>query len=185
VLRAIQAAVRPTDAVLATTGHTGRDLYGLDDRPNQFYMVGSMGCVSSLGLGLALCQPNRRVIVLDGDGSALMRLGALATVGHERPADLIHVLLDNGTHESTGGQATVSATTDLAAVARACGYPRVVRAVTPDAVAAAVASDEPGPTFVHVRTRSDPGQKLPRPMVTPPQVAERFLAWLRQSGGGP
>jgi phosphonopyruvate decarboxylase len=146
-----------------------------------------MGCVSSLGLGLALCQPRRRVVVLDGDGAALMRLGALATIGHERPANLIHVLLDNGAHESTGGQATVSPTTDLAAVARACGYPRVIRAGTPDEVAAALTSDEPGPTFVHVRTRSDPGQKLPRPTVTPPQVAERFRTWLRQTneGGGP
>ena len=185
VLRALQAAARPTDAILATTGHTGRDLYGLDDRPGQFYMVGSMGCVSSLGLGLALCQPRRRVIVVDGDGAALMRLGALATIGHERPANLIHLLLDNGAHESTGGQATASATTDLAAVAHACGYPRVIRAGTPDAVAAALSSDEPGPTFVHTRTRSDPGQKLPRPTVTPPHVAERFRVWLRRTEGGP
>jgi phosphonopyruvate decarboxylase len=187
VLRTVQAAVRPTDAVLATTGHTGRDLYGLADRPSQFYMVGSMGCVSSLGLGLALSQPRRRVIVLDGDGAALMRLGSLGTIGHERPANLIHVLLDNGAHESTGGQSTVSATTDFAAVAQGCGYPRVLRATTPDEVAAAVATAEPGPTFVHVRTRSDPGQKLPRPTITPPQVADRFRTWLRQTaeGGAP
>jgi phosphonopyruvate decarboxylase len=181
VLRAVQAAARPTDAILATTGHTGRDLYGLDDRPSQFYMVGSMGCASSLGLGLALCQPRRRVIVLDGDGSALMRLGALATIGHERPTNLVHVLLDNGAHESTGGQATVSATADLAGVARTCGYPRVLGAGSPDEVACALASDESGPTFVHVRTRSDPGQKLPRPTTTPAQVAERFRTWLRQT----
>jgi phosphonopyruvate decarboxylase len=116
-----------------------------------------------------------------------MRLGAFATIGHERPTNLTHVLLDNAAHESTGGQATVSTTTDLAAVARACGYPRVLRAGTPDEVAAALASDEPGPTFVHVRTRCDPGQKLPRPTVTPPQVAERFRAWLWQTaeGGAP
>lgn len=184
VLRAVQEAARPTDAVLATTGHTGRDLYGLADRANQFYMVGSMGCVSSLGLGLALCQPGRRVVVLDGDGAALMRLGALATIGHERPANLVHVLLDNTAHESTGGQATVTATTDLAAVAHACGYPRVVRAGTPDEVAAALTAVAPGPTFVHVRTRSDPAQKLPRPTITPVQVAERFRAWVRQTADG-
>src|SRR5262249_43067797 len=128
VLRAVQSTARVTDAVIATTGFTGRALYALEDCPNQLYLVGSMGCAGTLGLGLGLAQPRRRVIVLDGDGAALMRLSALATIGYERPANLVHILLDNEIHESTGGQATVSHSVDLAAVARACGYPRVVRA---------------------------------------------------------
>jgi phosphonopyruvate decarboxylase len=180
-LRTIQHSVGPTDAVLATTGYTGRALYALADRPNQLYMVGSMGCVSSLGLGLAKAQPQRRVVVIDGDGAVLMRMGALATIGHERPANLLHVVLDNGVHDSTGAQATVSSSIDLAGVALACGYPRVIRAGGLDDLAAAVAERNGGLTFVHVRTRPRTNHKLPRPKVTPAQVAERFRRWLGET----
>jgi phosphonopyruvate decarboxylase len=181
VLRRVQAAVRPTDAVIATTGYTGRALYALDDRPSQLYLVGSMGCASSVGLGLALAQPHRRVVVLDGDGAALMRLGALAILGSRRPPNLVHVLLDNEMHESTGGQATASSTADLAGVAAACGYPSVVRAGTAGEVAAALATAPDELTFIHVKTRPEGMQPLPRPDVPPWRVAERFRAWLRQT----
>jgi phosphonopyruvate decarboxylase len=179
VLRAVQNATRTTDAVIATTGFTGRALYALEDRPNQLYLVGSMGCAASLGLGLALAQPQRRVIVLDGDGAALMRLGALATIGYERPPNLIHILLDNEMHESTGGQSTVSHSVDLASVAQASGYPRVVRAGALDEVAAMLNEGGEELSFVHVKTRPDEVSKLPRPTMKPWQVAERFRAWLR------
>src|ERR1700722_5966836 len=114
----------PADAtaVLASTGFCGRELYALDDRPNQLYMVGSMGCVVPLALGLALARPDLRVLALDGDGAALMRLGAFATVGAYGPANLLHLLLDNGAHDSTGGQATVSPQLSFAHIAAACGY---------------------------------------------------------------
>ena len=95
-------------AVLASTGFCGRELFAIEDRSNHLYMVGSMGCVVPLALGLALARPDLRVVALDGDGAALMRLGAFATVGAYRPANLQHLLLDNGVHDSTGGQATVS-----------------------------------------------------------------------------
>jgi phosphonopyruvate decarboxylase len=181
VLRRVQAAAGPTDAVIATTGYTGRALYALDDRPSQLYVVGSMGCASSVGLGLALAQPNRRVIVLDGDGAALMRLGALATLGYRRPPNLVHVLLDNEMHESTGGQATVSSSADLAAVAQACGYPRVVRAASLDECTRALQAGGTELSFVHVKTRPGANEDLPRPTVTPRQVAERFRRWLRET----
>jgi phosphonopyruvate decarboxylase len=177
-LRAAVAGAGGQAALIATTGYTGRALYGLGDRPNQFYMVGSMGCASSLGLGLARAQPGRRVVVLDGDGAVLMRLGALATLGYELPANLIHVVLDNGVHDSTGGQATASGTTDLAGVARACGYPRIVRVGDAAGLAAAVAGGGKELTFVHVRTRPRDARKLPRPEVKPEVVARRFRRWL-------
>jgi phosphonopyruvate decarboxylase len=181
VLRTVQNMTRSTDAVIATTGYMGRALYALEDRPNQLYLVGSMGCAASLGLGLALAQPQRRVIVLDGDGAALMRLGALATIGYERPPNLIHILLDNEMHESTGGQSTVSHSVDLAAVAQACGYPRVVRAGSLDDVAAMLSEGGEELSFIHVKTRPDEVSKLPRPTMKPWQVAERFRAWLRET----
>ena len=179
-LRAVQAGVGPADAVLATTGYTGRALYALEDRPSQFYMVGSMGCISSLGLGLAHARPDRRIIVLDGDGAMLMRMGAAATIGYERPPNLMHVLLDNGVHDSTGSQLTVSGTTDLAAVARACGYPRVVRVESAAELEQVVA--EPGDElcFVHATTRPRSDRKLPRPAFTPLELVRRFRGWLGQ-----
>jgi phosphonopyruvate decarboxylase len=178
-LAAIQQSVGLRDPVLATTGYTGRALYALGDRPNQFYMVGSMGCVSSLGLGLARARPDRRVVVIDGDGAALMRLGALATLGRERPANLVHILLDNGIHESTGGQATVSQDIDLAGVAAACGYPQVVRIESPEELRAELLDGPRTLTFLHVRTRPRESHKLPRPTITPAQAVERFRHWLK------
>jgi phosphonopyruvate decarboxylase len=179
-LRVAQNSARPTDAVIATTGFTGRALYALEDRPNQLYMVGSMGCASSLGLGLAVSQPRRRVIVIDGDGAALMRLGAMATIGYERPPNLIHILLDNEMHESTGGQSTVSHSVDLGAIARGCGYPSVIRAGSLDQLARALDQSAEQLTFIHVKTRPGEIGNPPRPTVTPRQVAERFRAWLRE-----
>ena len=107
LLRRVQALVPAEAAVAAITGKTGRELFTLDDRPQQLYQVGSMGCASAMGLGIAL-NTQRPVLVLDGDGAALMMLGAMATIGAHAPGNLIHVLLDNGVHDSTGGQATVS-----------------------------------------------------------------------------
>ncbi len=180
VLSAVQRVAHPTDAVVATTGFTGRALYALDDRPSQLYMVGSMGCASTFGLGLAWAQPQRRVIVLDGDGAALMRMGAFATLGYERPKNLVHVLLDNEVHDSTGGQSTVSHSVDLAGVAAACGYPRVVRANTADEVARAV-SDATELTLVHVKIAPGESKDLPRPKVTPVEVYDRMRQWLKET----
>ncbi|NNC93280.1 MAG: phosphonopyruvate decarboxylase [Acidimicrobiia bacterium] len=176
-LRAVQS-VTSGDVVIATTGYTGRGLYALDDRPNQLYMVGSMGCAPSLGLGLALVRPDLRIVVLDGDGAALMRLGAYATIGRERPPNLVHVLLDNGIHESTGGQPTVGSHVDFPAVARASGYPVVHSVASPAELAAAVESGGTGLSFVYARTAPRPSGKLPRPSIGPVDVAARLRSWM-------
>ena len=180
VLACIRGHARDTDVMVATTGYTGRALYALGDHPSQFYMVGSMGCASSLGLGLALACPERRVIVLDGDGAVLMRMGALAMVGYERPPNLLHVLLDNRCYESTGGQATVSPSVDLAQVAWACGYPRVVRPPDLGGIEAVLRGGDDALTFVHVKTVPGDVSRLPRPGVTPPEVSRRLAEWLRE-----
>ena len=173
-LAALQAAVGPETVVIASTGFAGRELYALDDRDNQLYMVGSMGCASSLGLGLALARPDRQVVVVDGDGAALMRLGAMATIGAEAPANLCHLLIDNGMHESTGGQATASATTDFCAVAAACGYSRVGRAVDAPGLTELLAPIAAGPRFIHLPVKPGTPDNLPRPTVSPEAVAQRF-----------
>jgi phosphonopyruvate decarboxylase len=179
LLRAIQQSVRETDLILVTTGYAGRELWALADRPSQLYMVGSMGCLSSIGLGLALSQPRRRVVAIDGDGAMLMRMGALATIGQERPANLVHVMLDNEMHESTGGQSTAAHSVDSCAVAAACGYPRVRRGTTVEQMERLLAEAESGPSFLHFKVRPGVREGLPRPTIGPADVARRFVRHIR------
>ncbi len=108
-----------------------------------------------------------------------MRMGALATLGYERPRNLVHVLLDNGAHDSTGAQATVSRSIDPAAIAAACGYPRVKRATTLEELDGELRDAVGGLTFIHARTEPRADRKLPRPSTSPPDVAARLRAWLR------
>jgi phosphonopyruvate decarboxylase len=107
-----------------------------------------------------------------------MRLGALATMGYERPKNLLHILLDNELHESTGGQSTVSHSVDTALVAAASGYPKVLRANSLEELSAIVAADTQELTFVHVKMKPGSPADLPRPKVTPIQVKDRLVAWL-------
>jgi phosphonopyruvate decarboxylase len=170
----------PADvAVVATTGKCGRELFTLADREQHLYQVGSMGCASGMGLGVALATKGR-VVVLDGDGAALMKMGTLATIGAQQPGGLIHVLLDNGVHDSTGGQATVSPGVDFCAVALACGYRAAWACDDVPGFEAALraALDGAGPVLVHARIRPGSMASLGRPTVAPHEVAQRFRAFL-------
>jgi sulfopyruvate decarboxylase subunit beta len=112
--------------LISNIGFPSRELYAARDRPENFYMLGSMGLASSIGLGLALGLPCRRVIVLDGDGSVLMNLGTLATIAHYAPENYLLVILDNCCYGSTGSQPTCTHLgTDLAAIALAAGVKNV------------------------------------------------------------
>ncbi len=180
--QALKAFLNWTDdetAVIATTGKCGRELFTLDDREQHLYQVGSMGGASGMALGVALNTP-RPVTVIDGDGAALMKLGAFATIGAYQPANLIHILLDNGVHDSTGGQATVSPGVDFAAIALACGYRYAASADSLNGFASALASAkaEGGPALVHLRMKPGSMDKLGRPTVSPAEVAQRFKAFL-------
>ncbi|MBT6272543.1 MAG: phosphonopyruvate decarboxylase [Chromatiales bacterium] len=160
--------------VIATTGFTGRELYSIDDRDNHLYIVGSMGCASSLGMGLALARPDLRVVVVDGDGAALMRMGNLAVVGARGPANFVHIILDNESHDSTGSQSTVAAHTDFAGIALACGYRRVVRAGELEELDNFLKTDEAGPALLHLKTQPGTIDNLPRPSIAPPDVLDRL-----------
>ncbi len=162
--------------VLASTGYCGRELYALDDRPNQLYMVGSMGCILPLALGLALARPDLRVLALDGDGAALMRLGAMATTGAYRPANLRHLLLDNGVHDSTGAQATVSPHICFAGVAAACGYASALETDDLNELSAWLErADASGTRFARLLVRPGVSASLPRPALTPIDVRTRLM----------
>jgi phosphonopyruvate decarboxylase len=169
--------------IVATTGKTGRELFTLVDREQHIYQVGSMGCASSMGLGVAMTTC-RRTVVLDGDGAALMKLGSMATIGAYQPSGLLHVLLDNGVHDSTGGQATVSPSVDFAAVALACGYRHAFTCDSAAGFAGAFrrAMMADGPVLVHALIRPGSLEKLGRPTIAPHEVARRFRGFLAQSG---
>jgi phosphonopyruvate decarboxylase len=181
ILERLLADAPPSAAVIATTGKCGRELFTLADRKQHLYQVGSMGGASPMGLGVAR-HARRPVIVLDGDGAALMKLGAFATIGAYAPRNLVHVVLDNGVHDSTGGQATVSPNVDFAQVAVACGYPWAYACDGADgfarALEAALAQD--GPHLIHVRIAPGSLEKLGRPTVSPPEVARRFRQFLAE-----
>jgi phosphonopyruvate decarboxylase len=180
---ALEAVVAHTPVastvVLASTGFCGRELYALADRPNQLYMVGSMGCVVPLALGLALARPDLTVVALDGDGAALMRLGALATVGAYGPPNLRHLLLDNGVHDSTGGQATVAASVSFAEIAAACGYATALETDEPARIADWLqAPPVSGPSFARLLIRAGTSPALPRPSMSPVEVKQRLVRHL-------
>jgi phosphonopyruvate decarboxylase len=173
-LEALVRASGERDILVSTTGYTSRELYALADRPAHFYLVGAMGCASSVGLGLALARPDLRITVLDGDGAALMRLGALAAIGLQAPPNLLHVVLDNRMHESTGGQATAAARIDLAALAANCGYPEVRRIAEPAALAEAFAAPRTRLAFAAAAVAPGTPAGLPRPTVGPADATARL-----------
>ncbi|MFE9576358.1 phosphonopyruvate decarboxylase [Nocardia sp. NPDC006044] len=174
-LESLIGSLDDSAAVVSTTGKASRELYTIADRPQHFYLVGAMGSASAVGLGVAR-HARRTVVVIDGDGAALMRLGTLATVGAHGGPNLIHVLLDNGVHDSTGGQQSLAAQVDFPAVARACGYTRVYDCadLAEFTEAIKVAQVESGPTFVYLAIRPGSIAGLGRPAVSPAEVARRF-----------
>jgi phosphonopyruvate decarboxylase len=179
--RVIEKTPKDSTVVLASTGFCGRELYAIDDRENQLYLVGSMGCVTPMALGLALSRPDLRVIALDGDGAALMRMGVFATLGAYGPSNLVHLLLDNGAHESTGGQATVSGGIDFASIASACGYALALDGEDIGIIDRLLdASGVDGVRFARLSINTGTPGDLPRPKITPEDVRAR----LQQHIGG-
>lgn len=175
----IQDAIRavtekfPTSLYVSTCGFITRDLYNTADRPKNFYLVGSMGMAAPVGLGVALARPDKHVVVLDGDGSFAMNLSVLPMIA-EQASDLVHVVLDNGLHESTGGQRPVHIG-DPAALALAAGYPDAHAVASADELAEV--RPAPGvPSLLHIRCAPRGAHAGQRVQWTPQQVVERFRA---------
>jgi thiamine pyrophosphate-dependent acetolactate synthase large subunit-like protein len=164
------------EIIITSLGNEKYDLRAAGERDRNFYNWNAMGMASSLGLGLAMARPELKVIVYDGDGSLLMNLGALATIAMREPKNLIHIVWDNRSYAMTGGQPTATAyRTDLGAIARAAGFPRVERVETLETFANAVdrALAEPGPWFLHCIMEEKPvaGKGLPSPTA----IKQRFM----------
>ena len=182
-LQALEVISRFKDdrtALLANTGKAGRELFEIQDSEHNFYMVGSMGCISPVALGLAMVKPGKRIIAIDGDGAVLMRLGTLATNGFYKPANMLHILLDNSSHDSTGGQSTVSGNVNFTQVAHHAGYVRSLTITGLDDLTTQIGrwKEDPALTFLNMRIKKGSKKDLGRPTIKPYEVKERLMTFL-------
>ncbi|HHX91253.1 MAG TPA: phosphonopyruvate decarboxylase, partial [Paracoccus sp.] len=183
----ITGALPADSTIIATTGMIARELYEQrgalgQDRASDFLTVGSMGLASQIALGITQAKPDAQVVCLDGDGAALMHLGGMATIGASDTGNLLHIVLNNGAHDSVGGQPTVAFDVSLTGIARACGYDSVEGPIDDKAeIAAAIERLAPlaGRRFIEVRVRPGSRADLGRPKETPAENKAIFTARLR------
>ena len=184
VLKKLIELAGQQDILIATTGKTGRELFTLNDRPNNLYCVGSMGYASALAQGIALYVPHRTVTIIDGDGAALMHLGNMTTIGYLHSSNLIHLILNNGTYDSTGGQKTLANGVDFSQVAMGIGYSHAQYCTSLNEIADAyhlVQNNVRGPVLLIINIASGSMGKLGRPTVTPEQIAVRLKDQIKES----
>ncbi len=175
-IRIVMDQVGPS-LLITANGYHARYVYEFDDRPENFYMLGSMGLASSIALGIAIAQPQRKIIVLDGDGNLLMNLGSLAMVAERGTRNLVHVVLDNGVYGSTGGQRCISDSVCLASLAQAAGYGTVDKVDSTEGLSTRLDDmlQGSGPSFLLARiSNEEDAVALPRVGRSPAEISERF-----------
>jgi len=175
-IKLLVGKVNDADLILGTTGYTGRELNQAQDRAGNFYTAGSMGCIGSVGLGVALQHPDRKVYVLDGDGALLMKMGTLASIALYHPENLIHIVFDNGQYESTGGQATAAKVVDFPGVALGAGYRYATSTSTLEQFEQFLdrSQTQQGPTLCHIKVQPGTLPDLKRPSKTPEELRDQF-----------
>ena len=175
ILQRLLAAVPESAAIVASTGKCGRELFTLADRPQHLYQVGSMGCAGPMGLGVAL-NTARPVIVLDGDGAALMKLGAFATIGAMGTENLVHVILDTACMRSTGASRSMPKRRFRwrALFLRLCRPAPRRRSMLRKGLAAAMTKPGPHPFMLSIRA----GSRMPGNLLCLRESADRFKAFL-------
>lgn len=181
--------LREDDIVVSTTGMISRELFEYREAKGQghahdFLTVGSMGHASQIALGIALQKPERRVVVFDGDGALLMHMGGMAIIGDYRPKNLVHIVFNNGAHDSVGGQPTVGQKIDVEAVAKALGYADVLSVETPMSLMAAMSHVNNaainGVSLININVRKGNRKDLGRPTTTPQQNKEALMKELKK-----
>ncbi|MBI5777533.1 MAG: sulfopyruvate decarboxylase subunit beta [Nitrospirae bacterium] len=161
--------------VIICNGFPSREAHKIADRATHFYMIGSMGVAAAIGLGVALNKPNKKVIVLDGDGNVLMGMGTLATVAALKPKNFVHVVLDNEVYGTTGNQPTISNVVRLEQVAKAAGYVNVERAIEREDVVYEFKDmlKKDGPSMLLVKV-TEQAEDAGRVMIEPSDITQRF-----------
>ncbi|CCE05314.1 putative Sulfopyruvate decarboxylase (beta subunit) [Bradyrhizobium sp. STM 3843] len=172
------AKLEHEEAVVGGIGNTNFDLWATGQRPQNFYMLGSMGLAFPIALGVALAQPKRRVVALEGDGSLLMQLGCLTTIATLAPDNLVMIVMDNGIYQITGSQPTPARHADIVAIAIGCGIARSSWAADEEDFERLVdqAFESAGPTLIAARIDDKPGVGATRR--DPVQIRERFMQGL-------
>ena len=161
--------------IVSANGFMSRDLFETNDKESNFYMIGSMGLASSIGLGIALKNPKKQVFVFDGDGNILMNLGSLVTIGSLKPINLVHIVFDNNSHESTGGQPTNSSKINLEKIAKTANYKIFV--IQTKSKLISVLNDIkklPGPIFLLIKI-STSKERSKRVSWTPKTIRNRVM----------
>lgn len=185
-MRAVLEAFAPDETCfVAANGYVSRELFDAGDPPATFYMIGSMGLAPSIALGAALARPERRLVVLDGDGNLLMGLGALPVIAACAPANLHHLVLDNGVYASTGNQPTVAPRASLEGIAREAGYAHAARVDDLAGLQRELGRlpARRGPTFLRIMIEAEPHPRtFGRVTHTPVQIRDRFARGLRGEG---
>ena len=179
-------AAGENDCFISTTGKLSREIFELREKRGEghgrdFLTVGSMGHASMIALSIAEAKPDRRVWCLDGDGALMMHLGSLPLIGRRAPENLVHVVINNGAHETVGGMPVCSGALDLRALAEAAGYRRVLRADRADTLREALREilSLHGPVFLEIRCACGARPDLGRPTTTPIQNRDAFMEFLR------
>jgi phosphonopyruvate decarboxylase len=184
-IKCIVNTINCDDLILSTTGKTSRELYEVcseDSRghSNNFYNVGSMGHVSAIGLEIALQKINKMVFVLDGDGALIMHMGTLASIGNYQPKNLVHIVFDNESHESTGNQPTLSNAIDIAGIMKNCNYKQVEIISNESALSDVLNTSFSGPLGIVIKVKPESRNDLGRPTDTPEETKVRFMNWQNQ-----
>lgn len=182
-IQTVAAALGERGVVVSTTGMISRELFEYRTAMNQgherdFLTVGSMGHASQIALGIALAKPDRRVWCFDGDGATIMHMGSMAIVAQKAPKNYIHVVFNNGAHDSVGGQPTVGLSIDLPAIAKAVGYKSVYSVSTKEGLLAQLSNLGDAPIFLEVRVKKGNRKDLGRPTTTPIQNKEALMKFL-------
>ena len=166
--------------IISANGFISRDLFEVCDKNSNFYMIGSMGLASSIGLGVALKKTKKKIFVFDGDGNVLMNLGSLITIGITKPKNLVHVVFDNNSHESTGGQPTATNKIQLGKIAKSANY-KVFQVKTKNQLVKVFQKIKtiPGPIMVIVKIEKG-GVTSKRINIEPTKIKNRFMDSLKK-----
>ena len=185
-IQSVAASLGEKDCIVSTTGMISRELFEYrtsagEGHERDFLTVGSMGHASQIALGIAMAKPGRRVWCFDGDGATIMHMGSMAIVASKAPKNYVHVVFNNGAHDSVGGQPTVGLKIDLPAVAKAVGYKEVFTCDTKEGLLALLekVKGREGPVLLQVCVKKGNRKDLGRPTTTPIQNKESLMSFLK------